>query len=246
VPHNYGYLLPIPRRWPDGSALGLAQSLQEFCAYPGWELAGLFADGWESWAVPWLERPAGRELDSRLQSGDRVVVASGACVWTGARDMLPIVRAWRARGITLWILPELPRGLCLTTEGALGPVVEASLALWIDIDRRLRSTAVREGLAERRQRGVRYCHHPAYGFRWEGPEGQERLVADEGEQRALAQIAEERRAGATWAEVEAALDAAGLRTAEGKRWSRWRARRAYLRVTAPPEGERVNNPGSSG
>jgi DNA invertase Pin-like site-specific DNA recombinase len=91
-----------------------------------------------------------------------------------------------------------------------------------------REVAAARASARRRQTLARGGHAggaPAFGFRSVG----RRLVLDEAEQRALARMAELRRAGVSFREIARVLDAEGYRPKRSERWHPETLRRILAR-----------------
>src|SRR5437870_249049 len=91
----------------------------------GW--AGIYQDQAQSGGKPFSDRPAGREVNLRMNRGDHVVVWKLDRGFRDTLDLLTVERTWRDRGITLHVLDFLylsddlgpgMRELTLTTMAA--------------------------------------------------------------------------------------------------------------------------------
>lgn len=87
----------------------------------------------------------------------------------------------------------------------------------------------------RRMRGLRYCAHAGYGYRW-CPTTEQR-VPDEHEQRTMRHIAESLQGGLSWYGIARRLLYERVLTSDGREWSPARVRRAYLAYcSSTPQG----------
>jgi DNA invertase Pin-like site-specific DNA recombinase len=232
----YGYLRPCFGEPAEEAVRVREQAIREFCRSQGWELGELFADEPSTRRERWLERPAGRRLAERVQSGDHVVVAGAWSVWTTADDLLEVLQDWQERGIILDLIPsgtDHDRGaMNLPTEGGMGRALVWGLSWCRYLDSLRRSEAIRTALWQRRGRGARHCRNAPYGYRWSGEKGAEQLVANEQEQAVIRRIAEMRDSGLSWHRIAATLMQEKVKTPSGAEWSPDRVRRAYRRWVA--------------
>src|SRR5262249_24550644 len=83
MPHEvFGYMrLPGPSLVGEPGQESQFASIEGHCVGRGWHLAEVFCDSHDAAGVPWLKRPGGRQLATRLEDGDHVVVAGGRWVW---------------------------------------------------------------------------------------------------------------------------------------------------------------------
>jgi DNA invertase Pin-like site-specific DNA recombinase len=218
-----------------------------FCNGRGLELACVLTDGRGSLRLPWLGRPAGRQLAKLVGSGDHVVVASGEAIATSPATLLGYVLDWQARGITLHILtvsgrsrhPEIP---LLSTENGAGAMAAAALAVAASLTINSQSEAIRAGIAERRRQNRRHTCWPPYAYRWTGRAGNRRLTVDDAEWTTIRRIAEWRDAGLCWRSIASKLR--GVLTRAGKEWSAARCRRAFLAAIRLTSGGLGNSQGN--
>jgi DNA invertase Pin-like site-specific DNA recombinase len=115
----------------------------------------------------------------------------------------------------------------LLNQGNHPQLVDANLAKILKMRRELRSTAVREAIAWKKARGLRYNKSAGYGWKWSRSG---RRVPDENERRTMAEILALREAGNSWAAIARKLLLSGVRLSGGREWSAARCRRAAAQL----------------
>jgi putative DNA-invertase from lambdoid prophage Rac len=89
----------------DGQSLDVQQrQLEGWAMQRGRPLAGVFIEAGVSGAVPFQERPEGAKLWADLQRGDTLVAAKLDRMFRSAADCLAVVEAFKARGVSLFLL----------------------------------------------------------------------------------------------------------------------------------------------
>jgi putative DNA-invertase from lambdoid prophage Rac len=89
-----GFLVKeVQRRQLEGWAMQRGQQLDEVIVEPG-----------VSGAIPFHERPEGARLWAQLQKGDTLVAAKLDRMFRSAADCLAVVEAFKARGVSLFLL----------------------------------------------------------------------------------------------------------------------------------------------
>jgi putative DNA-invertase from lambdoid prophage Rac len=88
-----GQSLEVQRRQLEGWAMQRGQQLDEVIVEPG-----------VSGAIPFHERPEGARLWAQLQKGDTLVAAKLDRMFRSAADCLAVVEAFKARGVSLFLL----------------------------------------------------------------------------------------------------------------------------------------------
>jgi DNA invertase Pin-like site-specific DNA recombinase len=228
----FGYCRQLADDKSPATLAAQAEAVRAYCAGRGLQLDDLFTDGVGAGGIPWLERPAGERLAARLKEGDQVVVARGELVYTSASDLLAVIQDWRGRGIDLHIVQaEGGSGRFrpgLDTQGPMGQVIATALTVLAGFKKNRRREVARRALLERKCRRVRHTRCPGYGWRWEGPPGEQRRVPDDEERAVIGKIIEWKQAGFSWYSIAAWLLRQRVKTAAGREWSPSRVRRACL------------------
>lgn len=121
-----------------------------------------YVDPETSASIEFRARDAGRELDSRLCSGDAVVVTKLDRAWRSVRDALTTIDDWGERGVELHIID-----LHLDTSTPMGRCIFTVLAAFAELERKMTSIRVREKNAQRRRLGnAPPGGQPGFGWRW--------------------------------------------------------------------------------
>jgi hypothetical protein len=228
-----GYLCPTIGLDENGLKNRDAQrgGLYNYCNRNRLTLSTLFTDEARAARTPWLERPAGRQLEAQLGAGSHVITCA-ASIYTNAAYLLALIQDWRARNITLHMIlsKEMGNGskfLSLSTaDEAMREALTTALTGICSFSR-LRGEAIAEGMRRKKEEGQRYCRDAAgYGFKWV----RGKRVPDETEQAVIAKIVQWREEmGCGWYEIAAHLLHCGVTVGStGREWSPSRVRRAYL------------------
>jgi DNA invertase Pin-like site-specific DNA recombinase len=204
--------------------------IQHFCSEHGLDLAGVFEDDANARDSDWVTRPAVRALMTALQPGDALVITGLAPLYSSRRALLPALRELQARDIALHFAGSA-KSPSLAITGVLWNSFLQTLDVLFAFNTRVRGEAIREALYVKKLKGGRYTNYCGYGWRWQGPRGAQRRVADQSERATIRQIIELRDAGASWSQIALHLLRSGVRTTAGAEWSASRARRAWLIAT---------------
>jgi DNA invertase Pin-like site-specific DNA recombinase len=206
-------------------------TIERFLAERGCVPARVFADDDNVRNNAWFARPKARELMSILKAGDQVAVAGLRPICADRRDVPTVLHELRKRGVVLHIVALSAKSPSLTVSGDLWNSFLRTLDVLFAFNACVHGEAIKEGLYVKKLKGERYTNYCGYGWRWQGPRGAQRRVADQSERATIRQIIELRDAGASWSQIALQLLRSGVRTAGGGEWSVSRARRAYLAAT---------------
>jgi DNA invertase Pin-like site-specific DNA recombinase len=119
-----------------------------------------FLDTTEDRDTPWFQRPGGRALAERLKSGDRILVAALAVIFTRAQDMAVMVDLLQDRRVTLVLLDQYGT---LTPDNPFLNAMRVAFQVLHSWKTESHSEAIQQGLIAKRARGGRHCNHPGYG-----------------------------------------------------------------------------------
>ena len=228
-----GYLRSPAARVQDApSADAQLAIIRGFCEEHGLKLADVFQDQADTARTAWLARPAGQQLAAVLKPGVQVVIADCASIYSKAADLLRAIQDLREQGVVLHIAAFKSRkseaAFTFSTSGLHGDLMVKALQAMQTLNRSARSEAVREGMRARKEQGRKYCHHPGYGYVWNGRGGRK---PDDYEQAIMAKIVEWKRAGWSWNQIAAHLLRQRVRTSAGREWSPARVRTLLCRCS---------------
>jgi len=124
-----------------------------------------FVDAAKSAKVSWDERDAGREMFKHLRCGDIVIIAKLDRAFRRLADCAEVLERFKRMGIKLHICNMLGGSIDLSSP--MGVFLIHILAAFAELERAFISERTKEGLARRKDKGVRHTNFPGYGFRWE-------------------------------------------------------------------------------
>lgn len=118
---------------------------------PDLEWGGIVEDQDSSaYKIPFLQRPKGLELHSKLQEGDHVCFAYLDRAFRNTVDCLKMTRFWIERRIRIHFLD-----INIDTSTPFGEAFLTIAATFAQLDSRLKSERIKEALREKRKKGLR-------------------------------------------------------------------------------------------
>jgi DNA invertase Pin-like site-specific DNA recombinase len=191
-----------------------------------------FVDPAKSGKAPWEKREAGGDLFSRLKPGDNVIVAKLDRAFRKLSDCVVVLENFERVGIKLHICNML--GGAIDLSSPMGRFLIHILAAFAELERAFISERTRDGLANKKRKGIRHARFPGYGFRWEkrviDGKSQRVRVPDDQEREVMNSIVQWRKGDPplSWDEISQRLRRIlNLKTKEGREWDVNRVRRAY-------------------
>ncbi len=105
-PRVYGYArVSTDSQAEDGQSLDVQQrQLEGWAMQRGDVLSAVYVEAGVSGAIPFHERPEGSKLWTGLRAGDTLVAAKLDRMFRSASDCLSVVEAFKARGVSLFLL----------------------------------------------------------------------------------------------------------------------------------------------
>lgn len=182
----------------------------------GYEVAGTFTDAGVSGKRAENREVLQAALSLACAEGAALVVYSLSRLARSTRDAIEIAERLEKAGADLVSLTER-----IDTTTAAGKMVFRMLAVLAEFERDLVSERTAAALAHKRAKGERVGQVP-FGYRL-ASDGVH-LEEDEAEQATLADLATMRAAGWTWRRIADELNARGVTTKTGKRWT-WQTTR---------------------
>lgn len=179
-----------------------------------------FFDEGVSGAVPLANRPGGGALLAALQPGDTVVVAKLDRLFRSMVDTVNTMDDWGKRGI---ILVSLAESIDFSTPW--GKTILHILSAIAELERSMAKDRTKAALDAKRLRGERLGHAHYGHILING-----RLVENEAEQKVVKEIKSCSDAGMRQGRIAARLNAAGIATRTGRRWSRINVARVLKRL----------------
>jgi DNA invertase Pin-like site-specific DNA recombinase len=188
--------------------------------------AGTFVDEARARTVAFRQRPAARAALAVLREaeGSLLVTERVASAFDGWRDFLSCVAWLEACGPEVWFSDVGAGTAGCGGEGyrALGMLLQFARA-----DCEKRSEDARASCALKKARGRVTNQFAPYGFKLAGAKGHRRLVPDSYTRAVGDQIVRLRGQGTPWEEVYFELLRQGVKTRDGREWSKGSILRAY-------------------
>lgn len=171
-----------------------------------------------------IERPAGRQLWTRLQPGDHVIFTRLDRGFRSFRDAIDVMEEWIAKGVHIHLIKQ-----AVDTTHVGGRSFLRMMAVFAEFEREMTSERTREAMRHRKRNGGVVNQYPGYGMRLDGQKGHRRVAEDPNERKVIAAIVEMhdvRNMG--FDEIYLVLLKSNIQTREQRSWSRSRIYRAYL------------------
>jgi DNA invertase Pin-like site-specific DNA recombinase len=190
-----------------------------------------FLDQATSGKIPWEDREAGGQMFKYLRPGDHVVIAKLDRAFRSLKDCVVVLDRFEKMGIKVHIVNLM--GGALDLSSPMGKFMIHVLAAFAELERAFISERTKDGLRASKKKGVRHCHYPGYGFKWEKRRVDGKTVRvrvrDEDERRVMAHIVEWRTQDEPlgWDEIAKHLKNLGIINKEGRPWTAMRIRRAF-------------------
>jgi DNA invertase Pin-like site-specific DNA recombinase len=195
------------------SGLGLEaqrQRIVAFCDVKELLLSEIYEDAGISGGKTLASRPAGAKLTNTARRGKVVVVAKLDRLFRSVSDAANVIAEFDKKGIELIAIAE---GFDMTTP--YGRAMAQMASVFAELERAMIRERTRSAMSVKRSRGERISGHAPFGWDF-GPDG--RLVANDREQRIIAQMRSLREDGLSYRGIAARLDREGILPKRGRRW----------------------------
>ena len=124
-----------------------------------------FVDPAKSGKVAWEDREGGRALFGRLKRGDHIIIAKLDRAFRRLADCVVVLEKFERMGVKLHVVNLL--GGAIDLSSPMGRFLIHILAAFAELERAFISERTKDGLANKKKRGIAHTHYPGYGFRWE-------------------------------------------------------------------------------
>jgi putative DNA-invertase from lambdoid prophage Rac len=168
-----GQSLEVQRRQLEGWAMQRGQQLDEVIVEPG-----------VSGAIPFHERPEGAKLWSSLQKGDTLVAAKLDRMFRSASDCLAVVEAFKARGVSLFLL-DLNGGADDVSGNGIARLFLTIVSAFAEFERDRIGERIRQTKRAQKARGEYLGGRAPFGFTYDA---NHKLVPVPEQQKALRRI----------------------------------------------------------
>jgi DNA invertase Pin-like site-specific DNA recombinase len=179
----------------------------------GFTWGRFFEDGAVSGKRELRSRPAGFDLNLKLEAGDAVVFATVAA-FRNSRNLMQVINRWTARSVTAHVLDVK---LDFSTD--MGKHTLGMLEFGADIKRFIYSERMKESIACRKSEGRPTSGKAPYGLKCIGPRGNRRYAPDPFTRRIGKWVVKWKLAGRSYYELYWELIRQGERNREGNCWS---------------------------
>ena len=206
----------------DGVSLDAQRArIAEYCQFSSTKLVQTFTDGLSGKRAD--NRPGlQKALQAVCQRKGVLVIYSLSRLGRSTRDLIDLSDRIQRSGADLVSLTEQ-----IDTTSAAGKMVFRMLAVLAEFERDLVSERTTAALAHQRTSGRKTGGHVPYGYDV-APDGRT-LVPNPAEQATIGTIIERRDAGATYRDIADWLNAEGMATKNGGKWSAKVVRGVYMR-----------------
>jgi DNA invertase Pin-like site-specific DNA recombinase len=189
-----------------GQSLEVQQrQLEGWAMQRGATLDAIHVEAGVSGAVPFHERPEGGKLWAALRKGDTLVASKLDRCFRSARDCLDVVEAFKARGISLYLL-DLNGGADDVSGNGIARLFLTIVSAFAEFERDRLGERIRATKQRQRQMGQYSGGTRQFGWRLDA---QKHLVPVPEEQQALTRIAKLHAEGLSPYKIEADLKARG-------------------------------------
>lgn len=189
------------------------------------EYGGWLYDYVISGATPLFERPAGKEVNTRLQPGDHLVWARLDRAFRSVVDGASTLAELGSRGVFVHSLD-----LGLDTSTAVGRCVCTVMLAFAELEREYARARTREALRVKREAGLPYGRHTPIGWRRQGSGSNGLFVPDEAEREQVRRIHALRGEGLSFDAIAGRMRT--LTRPSGTAWNRNTVRRAIRAIAA--------------
>lgn len=169
----------------DGESLGVQQrQLEGWAMQRGQRLDGVIVEPGVSGAVPFHERPEGAKLWTDLRKGDALVAAKLDRMFRSASDCLAVVEAFKARGVSLFLL-DLNGGADDVSGNGIARLFLTIVSAFAEFERDRIGERIRATKRAQKARGEYLGGPPPFGWQHDA---ERKLVPVPDQQKALRRI----------------------------------------------------------
>jgi DNA invertase Pin-like site-specific DNA recombinase len=180
------------------------------CMKMGRQMTKMFVEAGISGSVPFADRPRGRELMRRLQSGDIIISPRLDRCFRSCLDALQTIQELKKKGVSLWLLDL---GGDVSGNG-ISKMMLTILAAVAQFERVRIGERIRDAKSRMRHSGKHLGGSRPFGYRFGPPEGSGKaptLIEEPDEQAAIARMRAMRSQGATLFAIRDAMRGMGYR-----------------------------------
>jgi DNA invertase Pin-like site-specific DNA recombinase len=127
--------------------------------------ATFFVDAAKSGKIAWEDREAGCALFGRLKRGDHIIIAKLDRAFRRLADCVVVLEKFERMGVKLHVVNLL--GGAIDLSSPMGRFLIHILAAFAELERAFISERTKDGLANKKKRGVAHTNFPGYGFKWQ-------------------------------------------------------------------------------
>ena len=124
-----------------------------------------FVDPAKSGKIAWEDREGGRALFGRLKRGDHIIIAKLDRAFRRLADCVVVLEKFERMGVKLHVVNLL--GGAIDLSSPMGRFLIHILAAFAELERAFISERTKDGLANKKKRGVAHTNFPGYGFKWQ-------------------------------------------------------------------------------
>ena len=163
-PRGFGYAVHRPRCQED-SPETQKENIKRYAALQQLGDVTFFVDAAKSGKVSIEDREGGRALFGRLKPGDHLIIAKLDRAFRRLADCVVVLEKLERMGIKLHVVNLL--GGAIDLSSPMGRFLIHILAAFAELERAFISERTKDGLANKKRKGVAHTCYPGYGFRWQ-------------------------------------------------------------------------------
>jgi DNA invertase Pin-like site-specific DNA recombinase len=182
------------------------QQLHGWAQMHGRAIAETFTEAGVSAADAFNTRPEGSRLWQTVQPGDSVVAAKLDRMFRSAADCLAVVEAFKARGVSLYLL-DLNGGADVVSGNGIARLFLTIVSAFAEFERDRLGERIRATKRKQRADGVYSGGRPQFGWTYDAAR---KLVPVPEQQKAIKLIARLRGKGRTLRAIQAAVQKSGV------------------------------------
>jgi putative DNA-invertase from lambdoid prophage Rac len=210
APGVFGYVrVSTDQQAEDGQSLDVQQrQLEGWAMQRGQQLEQVIVEPGISGSIPFNERPEGGKLWGELRKGDTLVAAKLDRVFRSAADCLAVVEAFKARGVSLFLL-DLKGGTDDVSGNGIARLFLTIVSAFAEFERDRIGERIRQTKRAQKGRWEYLGGVVPFGFA-KSPDGRS-LIEDAVQQAAIRRIHELRASGLSSKRISAALAEDGIK-----------------------------------
>jgi DNA invertase Pin-like site-specific DNA recombinase len=141
------------------------ENIRKYCSLQNLGDPICFTDPAKTGKIAWEDRDGGRALFGRLKPGDHVIIAKLDRAFRKLSDCVIVLERFERMGVKFHVVNLL--GGAIDLSSAMGKFLVHILAAFAELERAFISERTKDGLANKKRKGVCNTNYAGYGWKWE-------------------------------------------------------------------------------